>query len=54
MYCIEESTCDIVGTLWRPHSDSATWEFDPFPPLLLPCLYAHFDITVVPHALFLS
>ena len=23
MYCIDENICDIVGTLWRPHSDSA-------------------------------
>jgi len=22
MYCVEESTCDIVGTFRRPHSDS--------------------------------
>jgi len=23
MHCIEETTCDIVGTFWCPHSDSA-------------------------------
>jgi len=23
MYCIEENTCDIVWTFWRPRSDSA-------------------------------
>jgi len=23
MYCIEESTCDIVWTFWRPGSHSA-------------------------------
>jgi len=25
-YCVEESTCDIVGTFRRPHSDSAPGE----------------------------
>jgi len=29
MYCIEESTCDIVGTFQRPHSDSAPRELCP-------------------------
>ena len=26
MYCIEGSTCGIVGTFRRPNSDSAPWE----------------------------
>jgi len=26
IYCIEESTCDIVGTFWRSHSDMAPGE----------------------------
>jgi len=30
MYCIEESTCDIVVTFWRPHSHSA-------PPVVMQC-----------------
>jgi len=28
-YCIEESTCDIVGTVRRAHSDSAPGELCP-------------------------
>jgi len=33
MYCIEESTCDIVGAFRRPHSNSAPGELSlPFPP----------------------
>jgi len=48
--CIEESTCDIVGTfrrspqtfgapavIWRPHSDSAPGELcSPYPPRYAP------------------
>jgi len=29
IYCIEESTCDIVGIFQRPHSDSAHGELCP-------------------------
>jgi len=29
MYCIEESACDIVGTLWRPHNGSVPGELCP-------------------------
>jgi len=35
MYCIEESTCDIVGTFRRPHSDLAPGELCPPCPLPL-------------------
>jgi len=34
IYCIEESVCDIVGTLWRLHSDSAPGELCPPYPLV--------------------
>jgi len=33
MYCIEESTCDIVWTFWLPHNDSAPGQLCS-PPLL--------------------
>jgi len=33
MYCIEETTCDIFGTFWRPHSVSAPEELCPITPL---------------------
>jgi len=33
MYCIEESTCVIVGNFWRPRSDSAPGELCPPYPL---------------------
>jgi len=36
MYCIEKSTCDIVGTFRRPHSDSAPGELCPLAPLVTP------------------
>jgi len=49
MYCIEECTCDIVGTFWlprshsappavtwRPHSDSAPGNCVPLTPLVTP------------------
>ena len=49
IYCIEESTCDIVGTfrrprshsaptavIWCPHSDSAPGELRPPCPLVTP------------------
>jgi len=36
MYCIEESTCDIVGTFRGPHSDSAPGELCPLVPLVTP------------------
>ena len=29
MYCTEEVTCEIVGALWYPHSDSAPMELCP-------------------------
>jgi len=32
-YCVEESTCDIVGTFRRPHSDSVLEELCPRFPL---------------------
>jgi len=38
MYCIEESTCDIVGTFRRPRSHSAPGKLcPPCPPSLRPC-----------------
>jgi len=49
MYCVKESTCDIVGTfrrppqpfgapavIWCPHSDLALGELCPFAPLVTP------------------
>jgi len=37
MYCIEESTCEIVGTFWRPRSHSAPGELrPPCPPRYAP------------------
>jgi len=37
MCCIEESTCDIVRTFWRPRSDSAPGELcPPCPPRYAP------------------
>jgi len=36
MYCIAESTCDIVGTFRRPRSDLAPREMSPFSPLVTP------------------
>jgi len=36
MYRIEESTCDIVRTFRRPHSDSAPGDCAPHPPSLRP------------------
>jgi len=37
MYCIKGSTCDIVGTFRRPHSDSALGGIVPlFPPRYAP------------------
>jgi len=39
MYCIEESTCDIVRTFRHPYSDSAPGELLPLAlPLLRPCV----------------
>jgi len=38
MYCIEESLCDIVETLWLHHSDSAPGELCPPSPSLRPCV----------------
>jgi len=39
MHCIEESTsCDIVGTFRRRHSDSAPGDCALLPPSLRPCL----------------
>jgi len=44
MYCIEESTCDILepsALIRRPHSDSAPRELFPLGlPWLRPCSYA--------------
>ena len=37
VYCIEESTCDIVGTFQGPHSHQAPGELYPiFPPRYAP------------------
>jgi len=47
MYCIEESTCNIVGTIRRPHGDSAPGESCP-PSLRLWSLVPF--ITSVPRA----
>ena len=37
IYCIEESSCQIVGTFRRPHSNSSPEELCPPCPLLRPC-----------------
>ena len=34
MYCIDKSTCDIVGAFRRPHGDSAPGELCPLFPLI--------------------
>jgi len=40
MCCIEESTCDIVGTFRSPRSDSARGKLcPPFSPSLRPCVH---------------
>jgi len=55
MNCVEESTCDIVGTfrrppppfggpavIWRPHSESAPGELrPPCTPVVTPLLWGH-------------
>jgi len=42
MYCIEESTCDILGTFWRPRSDSAPGNCSTLaPPRYAPDCNAH-------------
>jgi len=42
MYCIEESTCDIVETFRRPHIDSAPGNLcTPFLPSLRPGVHIH-------------
>jgi len=47
MYCIEESTCDIVGPFRRPHSDLAPGELCPHClPSLRPWLQGTYFITL--------
>jgi len=41
MYCIEESTCNIVGTFRRPRSDSAPGELCPACPLRYAPVWPH-------------
>jgi len=43
IYCIEESTCDTVGTFWRPHSNLAPGELR----LLAPPCYAPARLVVL-------
>jgi len=40
IYCIAESTCNIVGIIGVPHSDLATEELHPtpYPPFVTPLL----------------
>jgi len=38
MHCIEESTCDIVGTFRCPHSESAPGNRSPLPTLVRLCM----------------
>ena len=38
IYCIEESTCDIPGTLGLPRSEWATGELSPLAPLVTPLI----------------
>jgi len=38
IYCIEESTCDIVGTFRLPHSDSVPGELCQPCPLVTPLI----------------
>jgi len=43
IYSIEESTCDIVGTFRRPHSDSAPGELYTLAPLVTPLITTPHD-----------